>query len=312
MAAADQGQRNRALQGDQSFIVQAPAGSGKTELLTQRFLKLLSRVAKPEQVLAITFTRKATQEMRERILHRLQQAADGPLPAADHEVRAVKFATAALARDRALGWNLLRNPGRLQIHTIDGLCARIAARSPLIGQGVTGLGVIEDPMRLYRKAAQRLIEDMGNPDSMVEAHEALTRVLTHVQGNSLEMMELLAQMLARRDQWLRRIGVRYADLQTVLEAQQEIELDCIGAALDHNQISLLVSHLTNLAVDADDQAQAREFLSLQEQAHARPANMEARVRALLAALRAVATAAHTPLSPRSVRNRVMCCSEAGS
>src|ERR1700689_4075643 len=72
----DDSQRQLTLETDRSFLVQAPAGSGKTELLTRRLLKLLAEVDEPEQILAITFTLAATAEMRERVLTSLHTARD--------------------------------------------------------------------------------------------------------------------------------------------------------------------------------------------------------------------------------------------
>src|ERR1700679_860018 len=113
--------RAQALDIRQSWIVEAPAGSGKTGLLIQRYLKLLAdeSVEQPEHVLAITFTVKATAEMRERVVAQLEIAARGDALKgdADFERETRRLALAVLQRDALLGWGLLEHPRRLKIRT---------------------------------------------------------------------------------------------------------------------------------------------------------------------------------------------------
>ena len=80
MTVVDQAVRDRALDIGKSFAVSAPAGSGKTGLLVRRILRLLATCDTPEQVLAITFTRKAAAEMQERIVDALNSARSGDEP----------------------------------------------------------------------------------------------------------------------------------------------------------------------------------------------------------------------------------------
>ena len=126
LTPADQLERDQALNIKKSFIVQAPAGSGKTGLLTLRFLRLLSVCEQPEQILAITFTRKAASEMRDRIINTLWWAAEyignSTSIKNNYDALRLKIAKAALSRDQELKWQLLNNPSRLRVQTIDSIC----------------------------------------------------------------------------------------------------------------------------------------------------------------------------------------------
>ena len=64
-SAADAAARERALDVTRSFLVQAPAGSGKTELLIQRFLALLAHVDRPERIVAMTWYRRLPETLIE-------------------------------------------------------------------------------------------------------------------------------------------------------------------------------------------------------------------------------------------------------
>ena len=196
--------REQALDTRTSCIVEAPAGSGKTGLLMQRYLKLLAEesVAEPEEVLAITFTNKATAELRERIVEQLQRAeADSPLPAEaspfDHETRAL--AAAAVARSTELHWHILDRPQRLNIRTIDSICAEIANGLPLLSGSGGPRRPTTDAFPLYRLAAQRTLMQLGGSDTAL--HQALRTVLLHRDASLLDVESLLADMLAQREQW---------------------------------------------------------------------------------------------------------------
>ncbi|MBT6327367.1 MAG: UvrD-helicase domain-containing protein, partial [Candidatus Thioglobus sp.] len=117
---SDQAQRDEALDVTRSFIVQAPAGSGKTELLAQRYLKLLSICDDPENVMAMTFTNKAVDELTERVLSSLKSTNE-PRPKQAHKQITYDLALKVMERSQNRNWQLLQMPQRLKIFTIDGL-----------------------------------------------------------------------------------------------------------------------------------------------------------------------------------------------
>jgi ATP-dependent helicase/nuclease subunit A len=220
---ADQQARREALDPTRSFIVQAPAGSGKTSLLTQRFLTLLGGVSEPEEILAITFTRKAAGEMRERILQALHVARDEAPPEDEFALQTWTLGRKALRRNDERRWNLLENPARLRVLTIDSLCARLARGLPILSQFGASPQAVDDASEYYLQAARltlAAVHDSNQPHA-----EAVAHLLLHLDNDLLRVQEQVAEMLARRDKWMRPLVRVFGDLR-------QVGADSLRAALE--------------------------------------------------------------------------------
>jgi len=219
--------RRQAIHPAHSYLVQAPAGSGKTELLTQRILSLLSMVNEPEEILAMTFTRKAAAEMRNRVFISLTMAKPGD--SSSHKMHTWELAQAALKRSEEKGWNLAEYPSLLRIMTLDSLTGALARQLPLL----SGLGDMPVPSEhtrtLCREAAERTLNEAVKDD--FNAVELLT---LHQDHNTAGLIDLMSAMLENREKWLKYIGEHGRNtgaLRRILEAnmtvfmQQKIQ-DC--------------------------------------------------------------------------------------
>ena len=149
---ADFDARQRALDTNKSFVVSAPAGSGKTSLLVDRFLALLAKVEEPEEIVAITFTRKAALEMRERVITKIFDEDSA-------------IAISIQDRDGRRNWNLRNQGHRLKIQTIDSFAADLLKSIP-VQESIIGTQLTDQPDILYKQAAELLIERLYAEDPL--------------------------------------------------------------------------------------------------------------------------------------------------
>ena len=192
-----------------SAIVQAPAGSGKTALLVDRFLNLLTIVEKPEEILAITFTRKASAEMRMRV--------SSALAGTDERALTIRH------RGERLGWQPEALDSRLRIQTIDGFCAALVRSLPIASRLGEALAVTTDVRPLYSEAVRRTFEQLAAEGPL---GAELMDVFALFDNDYARLHDALVDTLGRRDQWLElvahvlrgamhdRTGVRTADHPT--------------------------------------------------------------------------------------------------
>ena len=199
MTPSDSNLRNKALNPTASFIVQAPAGSGKTETLTQRYLNLLAYVEKPEEIIALTFTNKAANEMHQRIYDALLLAKEDVPPKSSHKNKTFMLARKALNNSKDKNWDLLNNPKRLRITTIDAFCQLLSTQLMFETKDAISGDPTEDSMALYQQAVASLIADTNEKSLWFSA---LTKLLLHLDNNLEKLHALMAGMLAKREQWL--------------------------------------------------------------------------------------------------------------
>jgi ATP-dependent helicase/nuclease subunit A len=243
---ADSKARIDALDVSRSFIVQAPAGSGKTELLIQRYLNLLAVVENPEEVVAITFTRKAAAEMQIRVLEALRRRVNADEPDEDHERRTYELAGRALEKGAALGWNLIGNPRRMRILTLDALNASIARSQPLTSPGSGAQIVVGAELQaVYRAAALATLDWLAEKGEM---QQATAEVLQHVDNNTWLYASYLSQMLGTRDQWLPFVGSGLLSESDTTDLRQKFEENLAFSVTENLQRT---TDALSVAVDDD-------------------------------------------------------------
>ena len=180
----DEKARSAAIDIEQSIILQAPAGSGKTSLLVKRFINLLRVCKDPEECLAITFTKKAAFEMRDRVLLEIEQIVHSK----EHTSHNIYN-------------QILANPNTLQILTIDAWCARLTQKMPILSKIGVDLKVSLDPAKLYIEAVDRFLMTLESGE-FNHSKDNLIKLLQHLANDHELIKNLLVDMLAKREQWL--------------------------------------------------------------------------------------------------------------
>jgi ATP-dependent helicase/nuclease subunit A len=196
-----------------NVVLEASAGTGKTSVLVTRYVNLLTRGVDPANILAITFTRKAAAEMRERVIHELRRAA---------EQSTFDRARWAAIRDRLAD---------IQISTIDAFCLSLLREFPLEADLDPGFGMA-DETEVPRLVDQSLDKSLATFIGMAKREPDLALVLA--QLGLTRTREGLAYLLQRRlvawdvlDRFLAR-GPADLDADTVCARAVELLIDLLG------------------------------------------------------------------------------------
>ncbi len=177
-------------------------------------------------------------------------------PPSSFESELQALATAVLTRDAHRNWNLLDNPSRLNIRTIDSLSQEIASALPILSGSGGAQSPTDDPAPLFAEAARRTVMLLGGDDPALTA--ALQTLLLHRDGNLANCQDLIAGMLALRDQWgelvplaQRHLNDRYLDETVLPKLDRALEQAVCRSlsALTNLFPESILSRLTHLAAE---------------------------------------------------------------
>ena len=200
---ADQEARQRALTPHESFHLEAPAGSGKTSVLLARFLTLLARVDAPEELLALTFTRKAAGELRTRVMQLLWRQKDLGPEVQPWERRLQELADQVILHyDRKkLPLQEILAPERLPIMTFHAFCAQLLKAAPQEAGVPLDFQLLEerDSDWLKQEAVEELRQRLAARPPQDPVRLALVRRLVRLNNDWPRLAAELRSLLSRRD-----------------------------------------------------------------------------------------------------------------
>lgn len=180
--------------------VSASAGTGKTQVLTDRMLRLMLAGSSPDRILALTFTRAAAAEMQNRLTRRLGQwvsLSDEDL-AAQIEVLDVKPEPENLARARALFAESLEVPGGLKVQTLHGFAQSLLAGFPIEAGLPPGFVALDEraTAQLQARALSESIAEAASADDSRFLDDLAELAVEQGEGN---VRKVLRSMLEHGD-----------------------------------------------------------------------------------------------------------------
>ncbi len=191
----------RAIRPDSSVWVMASAGSGKTQVLTDRVIRLLIDGTKPEAILCLTFTKAAATEMATRIYDRLANFVRLDDAALKARMSALDAATddKTLERARSLFARSLEAHGGLKIQTIHSFCQSLLARFPLEAGLVPGFATLDDrtSATLEREAIIQMLSDAFEQNDTKAIADFQTLATEVSDDGLLKTLSQLAHTLAQ-------------------------------------------------------------------------------------------------------------------